>query len=280
MATPFNDISRRNAAPDIVTNTGRRWWAPEQVSSVVSYSFYGAVIMMVLFVFLLIINSTVYPVFSFSKGDPGIISVPTPSDKQSAFTKSPAGNDMSGAFSNIVPCGYTIAMDLYLPGNFVEQTTPRILLYNASKELKTPITRDTLVTDFPEANLIVWLDPTLNDLYASVITIDPSTKKPLLQTSSPIVNVPLKSPFRVTYVYNQNFLEVYANGYMETSMSFVNKPRGLASAPPFFFGHLSSRLSSMVGNVNYWPRELSSREVKANGSPQSTVAFFNMPPVK
>jgi len=253
-------------------------WAPQEVSPILSVVFYGSLITFVLFIILLIIHYTVYPVFSFLPGDPGIIPIPLPSDKQTDFMKSPAGNDISGAFTKIVPCGYTISMDLYLTNRFIDQApVPRIIFYNSGRGPVTSTIRDisAAVTAFPQANLIVWLDPLVNNLYASVITSDTAPgSRPVIQTTPAITNVPMKSPFRVTYVYDQNFLEVYMNGYLETSMSFRYKPIGRSSSPPFYFGHISSRESCLVGKVNYWPRELASREVLANGSPQSNVAFF------
>jgi hypothetical protein len=279
MASRFNEnappVKNTNAAaPPPVTSWP--FWAPEQGSSILLYLFYTSLIMLVIGVILLIVHFTVYPVFSFLPGDPGIIPLPTTSDKQVSFTKSPAGNDVSGGFTKIVPCGYTLSMDLYLTGEFAQQqTSPRIIMYNSLRPVTSMPTKDNLATTLPQANLVVWLDPLLNDLYASVITLDRTGGNPVVQTTQPIVNVPMKSPFRVTYVYDQNFLEVYVNGYMETSMAFQNKPRGLSTSAPFYFGHISSRTSCLVGNVNYWPRELPSREVMANGSPSSTVAFFN-----
>ena len=253
-------------------------WAPQEVSPILSVIFYGTLITFVLLIILLIIHYTVYPVFSFLPGDPGIIPIPLPSDKQSDFTKSPAGNDISGGFKNVVPCGYTISMDLYLTNKFIEQDpAPRIIFYNSIRPISTVVTDISgAPTAFPQANLIVWLDPIVNDLYASVITKGATDSISSIQTTKAIKNVPMKSPFRVTYVYDQNFLEVYMNGYLETSMTFKNKPRGSSSSAPFYFGHMSSRSTCLVGNVNYWARELASREVLASGAPQSTVAFFSV----
>jgi len=249
-------------------------WAPTQATPILSYAFYGSLVILALFMILFIIHFTVYPIFSFKVGDPGIIPVPTPSDKQTDFTKAPAGNDISGNFTKIVPCGYTMSMDLYITGEFTEQTSPRIIMYNSRSRVSTLPTKDNLPTTFPDANLIIWLDPALNDLYASVITMDRPGGTPFVQTTKPVVNVPMKSPFRVTYVYDENFLEVYVNGYMETSMAFQYKPRGLSTSAPFFFGHVTSRSSCLVGNATYWGRELTSREVMADGTPKSTAAFF------
>ena len=267
---PANPVPRYTAAPTL----SRPSWAPQKATPILSYAFYGSLIVLAVFIILFIIHYTVFPIFSFKEGDPGVIPVPTVSDKQVAFTKAPAGNDVSGNFTNVVPCGYTLSMDIFLTGQFNEQNAPRIIMYNSVNPILTIPTKDNLATTFPNANLIIWLDPALNDLYASVITMDRPGGTSTVQTTTPIVNVPIKTPFRVTYVYDQSFLEVYLNGYMVSSMVFTNKPRGLSTSAPFFFGHLTSRSSCLVGDVTYWPRELSSREVTADGIAKSTAAFF------
>ena len=168
MATHFNANARANAnvnanaaAPQNLKGSvhappSLSWpsWAPQQATSVLSYAFYGSLIMLATFIILFIINFTVYPVFSFTPKDPGIISIPTASDKQTDFTKSPAGNDISGNFTKVVPCGYTLSMDIYLTGQFVQQTAPRIIMYNAINRISTIPTKDNLATSFPQANLI------------------------------------------------------------------------------------------------------------------------------
>ena len=219
---------------------------------------------------------TIRPVFSFSPADLGFIQIPVPSDKQVAFDKTPAGIvDASANFVNVMPCGYTLSMDLYLPGTFITSTSPRVILYNAPRPVVgNGFTANTLPTAFPNSNIIMWLDPSVNDLYMSTITSDVSGGVKRVETTSPITNVPMKVPFRITYVYTQGFLEIYMNGSLQTTMSYKNPPIGSSSLNPFFFGQLSSRLICLAGNVMYWPRALTSREVRAAGSPVSTPTFF------
>ena len=277
MATRFNRGSGRNAIHRSVAAPLPSYTSePSGSPSIISFLFNATLLFLVIIVVLVIVHFTIHPIFSFMPGDKGIIPLPTASDRQNKFDKSPAGNDISGAFTDMLPCGYSVGMDLYLTGKFVEQTTPRVILYNApAAVVSAPLTANVFPTTFPNTNIVMWLDPTLNDLYFSIITDDISGGA-TVETSKPIVNVPIKTPFRITYVYNQHFLEIYRNGSLEITMSYEKKPRGLTQPNPFFFGHVSSRASTMVGNVSYWPRELTSREVSAYGAPISSVALFNL----
>ena len=236
---------------------------------------YAIIFSIIIIIVLVIVHFTIRPVFSFSPADLGFIQIPIPSDKQVAFNKTPAGiADMSANFVNVVPCGYTLSMDLYLPGIFASSVSPRVILYNAPRPVGGAFTSATLPTAFPNSNIIMWLDPAVNDLYMSTINSDVSGGVKVVETTAPISNVPMKTPFRITYVYTQGFLEIYMNGSLQTTMSYKNPPIGSSSLNPFFFGHVSSRAVCLAGNVNYWPRALTSREVRAAGSPVSTPSFF------
>jgi len=237
---------------------------------------YALIFSIAMIVILVIIHFTIHPIFSFSPADNGVISIPIPSDKQVAFNKAPAGADASGNFTNVVPCGYTMSMDLYLTGNFSISKSPRVILYNAPTPVQgTAFTAATLNTAFPNSNLIVWLDPAVNDLYISTITSSATGAPTKIETTPAISNVPMKTPFRITYVYTQGFLEVYINGSLEKTLVYKNPPIGSSSSNPFFFGQVSSRSSCLAGNVFYWPRTLTSREVRAVTT-VSTPSFFGV----
>lgn len=252
-------------------------WAPESTmgKTILKWVLYSSFAALVLFLILLTVHYTIYPILSFSPNDNGLIRVPTLSDKQVQFDKSPAGNDASSNFVKVLPCGYSISMDLYLTGAFAQQTTPRVILYSSAAAVTT--STSNVITNFPNTNLIMWLNPDLNDLYVSAVTKDPSgTAVPALETTAAITNVPLRTPFRITYVYNSDFIEVYMNGSLQSFLPFKNKPIGLSASNPFWFGHVSSQASCKVGNVYYWNRILTANEVKAYGAPVSTVKFFGV----
>lgn len=105
---------------------------------VLQMMFYGSLIIFVLFLILVFVHFTVTPVFSFSPGDNGFISIPTISDSQVAFTAGPATSDMAADFTNVPACSYSVAMDLYMSGSFYVSPTPRVIFYRALDSAKVP----------------------------------------------------------------------------------------------------------------------------------------------
>ena len=69
------------------------------MGTAVTLLFYTSATLFVLFLLLTFIHYTIYPVFSFTEGDDGIISIPTASDRQKAYTGVVAAPDMG---ANIV----------------------------------------------------------------------------------------------------------------------------------------------------------------------------------
>lgn len=233
----------------------------------------------IIFLILVFIHFTIYPIFSFSPDDNGFIPIPTASDKQTSYTKAPAASDVSASIVSISPCGYTIGMDVFQVGNFQATTIPRVLLYRSPTQVTMPLTDTSanLITRFPTSNLILWLDPVKNDLYVSAVTQmsgSPST----LETVAAVQNVPVREPFRVTVVFTQEFVEVYINGSLQQSLPFKNPPLTIPPTSYFFPVVQAAASNVMVGNLYYWDRPLSAAETRANGKVVTTdMTFFTGP---
>jgi len=283
---PGAAVPKRNTPPpptgDIVAGKQLYYpsWKPKidstLITSILSVVMYGSAAVFILLIILTIINFTIYPIFSFSPNDFGIITIPTASDKQTAYTASPAGLDASANLINVIPCSYSLGMDIFLTGGFVPQVSPRILLY----ESMTPIdisgaaAVDSFYSKFPNSNLIVWIDPVLNDLSVSVFTKDLSGGPVVVETTPPIQNLPIQTAFRITYVFTSEFIELYRNGTLEISMPFKNPPI-LGSSPPYFFPPSTSTFNSCkIGNLYYWNRTITAREVSTYGNPVASNTFF------
>jgi hypothetical protein len=247
-------------------------WYPESgYASIIT----GTIITVIL---LVIINYTLFPIFSFIPGDGGLVSVPIASDRQLMFTKAPAASDLSGNFSEILPYNYTLGADVYLSGSFQASSMPRVILYRsraANTSLNVTDTKDKLLERFPDTNLIIWMDPIKNDLFVSVITGNSANGTLRLQTTKPIANVPIRKVFRITIVYADQFIEVYKDGSLEQSMAFQNTPIASADTSYFFPSTAKTLGSAMISNVAYWPRILVAREVRRYGTPMSNETFFS-----
>jgi hypothetical protein len=274
------DAAARAAA--VLAKTANPSWRLKATlaGTVLAGLFYVSAAAFVLLVILVLIHYTLYPIFSFSDDDPGIISVPTASDKQSAFTKGPANYDISANFVGIPSCSYTVGMDIYIAGDFSSMTVPRVLLYRAlgtPGAIRPPATDTSanLVARFPNTNFLVWLDPVKNDLYVSGITTDGTTAR--LESIKAIQNVPIRQPFRLTVVFTPMMIEAYMNGSLEQATPFKQPLRTIEGAQNYFWPVISTiDKNTLIGNVNFWPRTLSSREVRAKESePVGSNTFFS-----
>jgi len=247
-----------------------------QVPSVLSYMFYTSLLVFVIFLILVFIHFIVYPVFSFSPNDNGFIPIPTASDRQIDFVKAPAPSNVAASFKNLPACSYTIGMDVYLSGTFQASQIPRVLLYRAKSDVKYTGTVSDMLSRFPDTNLIVWIDPMKNDLYASAVTVNAQAQRLIDPTPHIAVeNIPVKKVFRLTVVFTPKFLEVYINGKLEVSHPFKNSLSSIADTS-VFYGPLSAVNNNvMISNLALWPRILTAREVRSYGSPITNEAFYS-----
>jgi hypothetical protein len=167
-------------------------------------------------------------------------------------------------------------MDVYLSGTFQASQVPRVLLYRAKSDVKYTGTVSNMLTQFPDTNLIVWIDPMKNDLYASAVTVNAQAQR-LIDPSPQVAieNVPVKKVFRVTLVFTPKFLEVYINGKLEVTHPFKNSLSSIADTS-VFYGPLSAVNNNvLISNLAFWPRMLTAREVRSYGSPITNEAFYS-----
>ena len=258
-------------------------WVPsaETRGGLISMLFYGSLYIFILFLILLAIHFTAFPIFSFSPDDNGFVSIPTFSDQQLAFTTAPAISDMSANFVNVPTCSYTLSMDVYLSGDFQASSVPRVLLYRSATTNVSPPSTDSpnnLLGRFPDTNIIVWLDPIKNDLYVSIITSsDGTAATSRLETTPAIENIPIRKVFRTSVVFTQKFVEVYINGSLEKSMAVKNPPRSVADRSSFFPVIRTIGPNVFISNLAFWARGLSAREVRAYGMPLTNETFYSKP---
>ena len=235
-----------------------------------SYLFYASLLMFTIFLVLVFIHFTVTPVFSLSPNQPGFISVPTVTDKQTAYTTGPASSDLSANVTSMCTKNYTVGFDLYLTGDFNVSEGARVLLYKSTDEITTSaVVTPTPDPDvFSETDLVVWLDPVLNDLYVGTFTTR-------LVSSAAVSNLPIRKPVRITVVFSDNFIEVYKNGTIEQTLPLPTSSRELTGNPPLFPPIKTVPAGALLGNLAFWPRILSAREIRANGLPVASPTFFN-----
>lgn len=305
-ATDAAGLGRREgpkAAPAAGSETWRKYLAGDSGSSrsliadVLQFLLYAAVSLLILFVILTLIHFTVYPVFSFTPGDGGFIPVPVFSDSQKAAQSAANPPEEALDIQGIPTCGYSIAFDLKIPADFTNLQTPRVLLYRgtaaissggssgtapvntsppsatASKEVALKSYENYLNTQYTGTNIVVWLDPALNDLYVSAMT-QTGTGTSLLTnivTSDPVLNLPNNKTVRVAIVFTELFLEVYVDGRLRQTMTFKhagnlkNIDTSTTNAKFFTTPKIAQQTvaSPELKRISFWARPITAGEAMA-----------------
>lgn len=259
------------------------------IADVLQFLLYAAVSLLILFVILTLIHFTVYPVFSFTPGDGGFIPVPVFSEATVVAKDKPNPPETALNIQGIPTCGYSIAFDLKIPGDFTDLQTPRVLLYRAnasigtsgtapantvpstaSKEVALKSYENYLKTTYAGTNIAVWLDPTLNDLYVSAMTIDPTnTGQTNVVTTDPVSNLPNNKTVRVVIVFTELFTEVYVDGRLRQTKTFKHAGAlkdPAANATFFTTPKIDSNTSLAMPElkrISFWARPITAGEAMA-----------------
>jgi len=240
------------------------------VQTAFTYLFYLSITAFVIFLLLIIVHYTYTPIFSFSAGDGGYIKLASGvADSQIAWEDEPPGSTLITKFTNILPCGFTVSVDVFIDKDLSLSNMERMILYRG----KTPVVPDktkTLQANYPESNLLIYLQNDTNDLVVSAITSDATGS--FVESAPTVLNVPIRKPFRVTAVYLPNLLEVYMNGRFIGSRVLKGKP--LQTATQFLPPPEQFQQTVKILNVSYWARPLLAREIVAAPPPLPDASKF------
>lgn len=241
-------------------------------SSILTYGYMLAMFLFVAFVILLLVHYTVTPIFSFSSGDGGVIPLNLGNqDYQITFTGDPATAGEKSKFTNILSCGYTLQMDIYINRNLQLSEMERMITYRGSRPVGTSLVKtNSFIANYPESNLLIYLQKDTNDLLVTAITQIGDDK--LLESPPIILNAPIRQPFRLTVVYLPQLLELYINGRFRGSRVLKGQP---INTPNQFFGTPDAFIQTVkFRNLCYWSRPLLAREIVNAGPALSSAADF------
>ena len=237
------------------------------------YLFYLSVVAFVLFIFLVILHFMGIKIFSFGTMDSGgVLSVPTPDPQQVAFKTSPITPDLSCNFLDVYSTNYTVTMDVYNKGDFYTTMMPRVLLYRANKPVVLDPTKKVtdLASIYPSSNLIVYMDPMLNDLYIAIVDTAGT-----MTTHKVVENTRLREPFRISIVFSQSYVEVYVKGNLEKMIPLTVKPKTTTGEAYFFGPPTIVNQNIKVANIMYYPYILSAKNIHSVGSTVSAKTIFS-----
>ncbi len=243
------------------------------LGGILAFFFYLSLMAFFIFLILVLIHFTVTPIFKFDIGDKGLVNVTPSTDGELVWKNSLADVDEKAVFKTQLNCNYTLSMDILVKNQLSMSSTPRVILYrdtnpvNADRNMKA----SDLFDLYPKTNLLVYIDADKNDLNVVAITMD-NTNTLHPEGIPPIPNIPLESPFRLSIAFQPGFMEVYLNGQLQATRVFTGRPK--ETSGNFFAPSEFVRETVRIGNLQYWPRVLSSSEIRDAGPVVPQADFF------
>lgn len=245
--------------------------------SIFGVLYYGSLAVLVIFLILVAVHFTMFPIFALTANDPGIIVVSGTSDRELAYTSSdnntpvPANARNKKLPKTTLPdiCNYTIGVDVWVDDtkrvNHLEPIFYRDKKPVGLTDASTVTTEASLASKYSSTNIIAWTTGDTKQLNVTLIGI---SEQKSMTTPLPTDN---KKWFRLTVVLADSFAEVYINGSLKST---INMPSGLKQIqntdfyPPVIDGG-----GITIANMAMWPRLLSSKEIRTfESAPMSTVA--------
>ena len=225
-----------------------------------------------------------FPIFALSVNDPGVILIPTSTDRELAYKKDGdaisvkrRGTDTGNTGNKTTlpaSCNYTIGVDMFINGGLVPVTYPNVVLYRDVYNLPQAtidtrddpqVTKNNLHEKYTNTNILVWLQKDTNNLNVTLVTLDAAQREKLQHLPS-IENVPLNKTFRLAIVLADSFIEVYVNGGLERSMQISGnlKSIGTSVAPTDFYPPITPFAAGgvKISNMSMWPRVITSKEIR------------------
>jgi hypothetical protein len=236
-------------------------------SGVIQYLFYFGTILIVGLIILVIVNTTLYPIFKTRPGGQGLVPLPG-SDSSKLYWKS--DKDIHIIQDTASPLGSTVSnwsflLDIQVDNPTSNTNTPRILftrgaLLTAPTEPYTA--QDTILKLANNFNVCVWLDRMTNDLFIAVLTVE--DQQNFVETVK-IPNIPVRKAVRLGCMVGSRVLEVYINGYLIKSKTYNRSLRtAVGSLQPPNDSILSS--TARVRNLRIWSTPIPPSEFRSYGS--------------
>ena len=238
---------------------------------------YTVATLVVLFIILLIVHYTLYPIFQLQAGGPGFIRIPFMQSQQVFWDKG-SFEDISGTCKVNMPnqtFNWSMSLDISIKNPVLtvqdtQGTNPKSLfrlLFNRGGEVKAnPTFSDGSIGDIfnnedgaNKYNLAIGLLRDTNDLYVS-------TNTDLGEQGVLLPNVPTQTPFRIGVVVMPTYLEVYFNGKLSKTLKLAAQITNIPSnSSPLLMQALKGNTTNQIarlGNLITWNQVVSPSVMK------------------
>lgn len=225
----------------------------------------GAYLFSIVFV-ILIISFFITPIIKLRPGDPGFIYIPL---KDDGILFWPKGRD-NEIENKILPISeayynYSMIMDVLIEDPNPFSRNIRLLFARGPTYQSSTPTSSTIPTELlSNYNLMVGLMPDTNDMIVSVLNKDSNSENVIVQ------NVPIQEVFRLGIVVMENALEVYINGHLVKTRSYISPPKAVTG--PITGGAGKDITVAKLRNLKVWNRILRTAEIRESTPPMSTYA--------
>ena len=248
--------------------------------------FYLALYAFVVFIIGVFIHFSITPVFSFTPGGKGILSVPgSTSDMVYWNTRSqpnptvavPGPADVIGGYSFIN--SFSMCFDVLLTNiTSAAVSSNRLVLYKTAalpttnNQIAAPSTQT--MTDYMNltvgASMIAYLANGTNDMVITFFCADTNGQN-VQYSCAPVKNLPLNTPFRISLVVEKNSFSVYLNA-MQVSQKIVSSgislnPKNSSPGAQRFYSApdwaSQPTKTVYVQNLHIWPYAIQYPEVQA-----------------
>ena len=280
---------------------------PENGSYTLNVLFYLVLYAFILFLILILVHFTIYPVFKFTPGAKGLIGVAGTKDsivywnnktQPATLTYAPLDTDALGSY--IFTNTFSFSVDLFVRRMTDSNAKTRVIMYKTyangeqvTPKLATPIA-DPLATGpsvteqadltnnymKSKVSMLMYLTET-NDLVVTFFSGALGTP----YSSRQIKNIPLYTPFRVTVVVEEKTFTVYVNAQQAFQRTvpntlLLNTLGSLPTTSQRFFTPPSwadqPAKTIFLQNLQLWPRAISYSEVQTAQPALALEADFGM----
>jgi hypothetical protein len=226
----------------------------------------------ILLIILIFVHFFITPIFSYQPGSPGIFVLPGLDDGVLFWNKTNTGllpNDTL-PIQNL-SFSYSLIVDIFIQDPHVHFSThPRVLFRRGGKVRPSP-TGNTLLGLLDNYNMACALLPDTNDLIVSVLNVDNNTENAIIS------NVPIQEPFRLGIVLMNHALEVYINGHLLKTRTFISPPKSILG-DIYPVSGIETNMAKLR-NLKIWAKQLTSSEIRMATPSLTTSSDFGSGPM-
>jgi len=221
----------------------------------------------VILAILIIIHWTYKPIFKLQPGTPGLISLAAFDDGNLYWNKTvPATIKNDTLPIQTVSFGYTLILDIFIQNPLQFSKYPRILFSRGENPIPnsstTGTSSDTIQSILNRYNLAIALMANTNDLIVSVLNTNNQMENVIIK------NIKIQDTFRLGIVVMEKAIEVYMNGRLVNTRTFVSAPKAVTGDITIAQGNIAS--VAVFRNLKIWMRTLSPSEIHDAVPPMST----------